>query len=587
MDSSLVAQIRIEVLLNARLHAGSPNGKAVLGKVLGQNAELRSQVKEVMDLVNKLVDEINQMSLDEITSDLNQLSPDAVKSHEEKKSDRSQKRRDDRKKLPDLKNAVKGRVVVRYAPDPSKYPHLGQGMNYLINRIYADKYDGKVILRFDDTNPTNVKPIYYDAIKEGMKWLGATWDVEIRASQFLEDFYTAAKKLIQTGDLYVCFCENELMKANRENSLTCVHRSHNSEINLKEFDKMITGKYKVGNAIVRLTGDLESDNHVMRDPVMLRIVKDQHPMLNTFYYVFPTYDFESAFLETKFEITHVIRSGEFGTMRQELQSYLIDKFGGEIPEFVSFGRFNIQGSPTQGRIIRELVESKVVSGWDDIRLFTLVGLKKRGIHPDTARLLIQEAGLTAKNATIAWSTLESKSKELLEPRSKRYFFVEDPIKLKVENFEAQTLVLPIHPDHLELGNRNLNITGEFYLSQLDTEKLIVGDEIRLKDLFNIKISEMKSKIITAEYTGNKIERLMTKIQWVTGENLRGTLQVPLLLQPSKNKINQDSMLEISGKFEASISKIDLGEIVQLERVGFAKLSIVNNKVVGHIVHSHN
>lgn len=586
MDNDIRNLIKVQVLLNAKLYKGKPNEKAILGKLLGKHAELRSQAVEVKTLITEIFEEIHDWSSDKISKELTALDPDAENAHNIKKKKQVKRRKEQKKELPELKNAVKGKFVVRYAPDPSKYPHLGQGMNFLVNRIYADKYDGKVILRFDDTNPAIVKKKYYEAIKDGLLWLGATWDEEINASDYIDEFYDITKDWIEKGYLYVCTCDGELVKANRENSIVCDHRSYSTTKNLGEFDKMLSKEYKAGDAIVRLIGDMDTDNMVMRDPAMLRIVSDEHPLLDKFYPVFPMYDFESAFLEYKMGITHVIRSGEFGTMRQELQTTLITKFGGKVPEFFSFGRFNIQGTPTKGRVIRDLVETGVVSGWDDIRLVTLAGMKKRGLHPDTARLIIQEAGLTSKNTQIAWQTVEAKSKELLEPISKRYFFIPNPIKIIVENCEEQRFELPIHPDHPEHGNRIFNITSEFYLSRDDTSKFKEGLIIRLKDLFNIKIKKIKNDKIITEYAGNDIKAAKKKLQWITQDYVPGKLDVPELLQKSKKEINTDSMGSIEGFFESSISKINKDDIIQLERVGYAKIKIEDGMVKGHIIHKH-
>ena len=586
MDESIKEKIRIELLLNAKLYGGKPNGKAVMGKLLGKDPELRSQAKDVKETIDTMIPQIEAMGLDNVASELQKLNPDIEKEYLDHKEEQKQKREEAKKDLPELHNAEMGKVVVRYAPDPSKYPHLGQGMTYIINRIYADKYQGKAILRFDDTNPAKVKPKYYEAIKEGLTWLGCTWDKEVRASQYLSDFYDVAKDWINQNRFYVCECEGDIMKEMRESGKDCEHRKRTVDENLTAFKKMLNNEFQPGEAVVRLVGEMTSDNMVMRDPVMFRLVADKHPLLDKFYPVFPMYDFESAFFETKFGITHVIRSGEFGTMRQELQSHLITLLGGKVPEFVQFGRFNIQGSPTKGRIIRELVEEGIVEGWDDIRLLTLAGLKKRGLHPDTARLIIQEKGLNQGNTVIAWSQLEAKSKELLEPISKRYFFVPDPVNLIVDGSPSKDVKLPLHPDNPKLGDRIQTVNGNFYISREDISDLKVGDIFRLKDLYNVKIVKKTKTKVTGSYEGDKLLSGTKKLQWVNHEALKGKVQVPELLELSKNEINPNSLYEVSGYFEPDIAKISSDDIIQLERFGYAKLYVKNGKVSGHIIHKH-
>ncbi|MHA2253198.1 MAG: glutamate--tRNA ligase [Candidatus Kariarchaeaceae archaeon] len=578
--------IRIQVLLNAKLYDGKPNAKAVLGKILGMRNELKSEALAVKTIIEEIAEDIAQLGLDIISKELKELAPEIEQKHKSRASQKVKKRKQQKQDLPELEEAVQGKVIVRYAPDPSKYPHLGQGMNYLINRLYAEKYQGKVVLRFDDTNPAIVAPEYYEAIKDGLSWLGATWDEEVYASSFVEDFYEVAKDWIIKGHLYSCSCSGEILSKNRNDQKMCAHRSQSGETSLAQFENMLSGIIQAGDAIVRLAGDMNSDNMVMRDPVMFRIVKDKHPLLKKFYPVFPTYDFESAYLEFKYGITHVIRSGEFGPMRQELQSYIIQKLGGKVPKFVSFGRFNIQGSPTKGRVIRELVQTKVVTGWDDIRLLTLSGLKKRGIHPKTAKILIEEAGLTPKNTTIAWQTLEAKSKSLLEPVAKRFFFVADPVSLILVEKTKTELELAFHPDHSEYGKRKFDLDTQFYLAKNDAQGLLQGGKLRLKDLFNIEVVEVTDTQITAKYIGEEIVPSMSKIHWVGARYIPGKLSIPGLLELSKGKINEESMSEATGYFETSISEVDADEVIQLERFGYAKISMVKGEVQGHIVHLH-
>ncbi len=578
-DPEIMKIIRVQTLVNAKMFKGKPNPKAIIGKLMGQHPNLRPHAKELGPVIAKLVSEISSMRLDDIDAELKKIAPDAVQTVKKKKAEKVKKRIEKKKGLEDIPSAIDGKFVVRYAPDPSKYPHIGQGMNFLINRMYADKYHGKVVLRFDDTNPTIVRAKYFDAIKDGLLWLGCTWDTEIRASQFLDEFYKLAEDWIAKKWMYVCLCEGDKLSKGRENGVACEHRDDDNSAQL--FRDMLDNKFKAGQATVRLMGDMSSDNNVMRDPVMFRIVTDKHEMLDKFYPVFPTYDFESAYLDWKMGITHIIRSGEFGTMRQEMQIFIIEKLGGKAPEFKSFGRFNIQGCPTKGRVIRELVETQVVEGWDDIRLITLAGLRHRGVHPHTPRLLIQEAGLTPKNTNIAWSTFEKKSKELLEPNAKRLYFVENPVKLTVTGVDKREVNMPYHPDHKEYGVRTVIVENTIYLSKNDTATLRVGDTVRLKDLYNVKIS-YKGRSLRAEFAGDDLIPKVKKIQWVV-DGVRGTLRVPDLLEKQKGKINEASMSEISGLFESSISNITADEVIQLERVGYARV-FVSDEITGHLVH---
>ncbi len=205
INDDIKNKIMIDVLLNAQIHNGSPNAKVVLGSLLGKNPELRPLAKQINNEVQKFVNEINSWDRTKISNTLMELAPNAMKETQARKDKKSEQRKEQKKGLPDLANAIKGKVRVRYAPDPSKFPHLGQGMNYMINHMYAKKYDGYVLLRFDDTNPEKVDPIYYDAIKDGLRWLGCEWNEEVRASSFIDEMYDVTTELIEKNKVILLF----------------------------------------------------------------------------------------------------------------------------------------------------------------------------------------------------------------------------------------------------------------------------------------------------------------------------------------------------------------------------------------------
>ena len=582
INDDIKNKIMIDVLLNAQIHNGSPNAKVVLGSLLGKNPELRPLAKQINIEVQKFVDEINSWDRTKISNTLMELAPNAMKETQARKDKKSEQRKEQKKGLPNLANALKGKVRVRYAPDPSKFPHLGQGMNYMINHMYAKKYDGYVLLRFDDTNPEKVDPIYYDAIKDGLRWLGCEWNEEVRASSFINEMYDMTTELIEKKELYFCSCEPLEFNEKKDKGLPCNHRNLETKIHTENFKRMLSGEIKKGEGVIRLKGVLGSNNLNMRDPVMFRISDVKHPLVEEKYKVWPLYDFESAFFEMKYNITHVIRSGEFGQMREELQTYLIELMGGLKPEFISFGRFNIQGSPTSGRVIRELVNEGVVSGWDDLRLLTLQALKRRGIHPKTAKLLIEEASITAKNSTIAWVTLESISRSLLDETARRLYMVIDPLMVEIDGIEDGNIELPFHPEIKDYGVRKMNITKRVFISSEDFV-FKEGDIVRLKDFCNIKIIKIEEKI-HADFVSKEVIKGVAKIQWVNDDFKEIKLLDPKLLYPVKNEIDKNSMKSTFGYVENNILNLELDTIVQFERIGFAKLENIDNEITGHFIH---
>ncbi len=574
--------VRKEVLLNAYLHNGKANVGSVMKKLMGNYPELREQSKEIMELVKQLVNEINQKNLEEITNILEKDYPDAIKNAETSKKEKKQQR----KELPPLPKAEKGKVVLRYAPDPSKYPHIGHALNYMINELYREKYSGKAVLRFDDTNPQKVALEYYDAIKDGMQWVGCKWDKEVKASENLEHFYKLSEKLIKDGHFYVCTCRAEKIKEYREKMLECECRSRPINENLEMFKQMTEGKYSPGSAVIRLKGNMKSKNSVMRDPVMFRIVNPKqypHPIVGDKYWLWPTYDFETSVMEKDLGITHVLRSAEFGKMRVELQSYLIKLLGGEPPIFHQYSRFNIIGAITKGREIRELVEKGIVDGWDDIRLVTISGLRKRGIVPEVIKDLILEIGITAKNAKITWEKIVAFNRRHLDATAPRLFAVLNPVPLEITNVSSREITLKYHPDNKKLGERTIKTSNEFYISKSDAEVLKQGETFRLKDLYNVKIIEITNEKIIAKYQSDELIPKTKKIQWVSKEHaLELDYTIPLPLINKDGTINKNSLVKVKGYVEDNIKGFEIGSLFQLERIGFAKL----NKMQEYVVYMH-
>lgn len=582
-DQELHDRVLLETLINAKEYNGVPNEKSVMGRLMSKYPEYRKQAKEVMQTIASVVAELFPLSMEEVDRKLEELDPEAMSKREAVKEQQAAEIEEKKGELVDLPNAREGEVVVRFAPDPSKFPHIGHALNYTINRMYADKYKGKVILRFDDTNPTMVKPEYFDAIKEGIAWANIRYDKEVKASDYLEDMYEQTKHFIEEEVFYVCTCEHEVMSELRNAGKGCPCRTLPNSEHHSRFDKMLDATFQPGQAIVRLSGNLSSNNNNMRDPVMLRILHAQHPLLQKTFYVWPMYDFESAFMDHKLGITHIIRSNEFGTMRGELQSFIIEKLGGPVPHILEFGRYNILGAPLKGRVIRDLVERGIVSGWDDIRLFTIAGWRNRGIQPGVLKTLIRENGTTPRSSTIDWSQVEKFNIRILEKDSPRLFFVENPIKINLQGIPSDSVSIPFHPEIEELGERTIVVKDHAFVSQKDLTGVQVGQLIRLKDLCNIKILSIGDEI-TAEFAGDDhtLPKLR-KIQWVGEESILAHLKVPSLLQEGK-EINENSLSTMEGRIETSSKKLTAPVIVQLERVGYAKLTEIDTTVRGHIIH---
>ncbi|MFH1505458.1 MAG: glutamate--tRNA ligase [archaeon] len=535
-------------LQNAIKFDGNARVGAVIGACIQEKPKLKDKLKELSAKVREIVMHINELSVEEQTAKLEAIAPELLEKKEKKKKD-----------LPELPNAVPGKVVTRIPPEPSKYNHIGHALSFLLNYIYAKRYKGKSILRFEDTNPAAAKQEYVDAMKQDvLEYLDIKPDKTVFVSDDMATFYELAEKLINKKDAYVCFCDRDKMKELREKGNACDCRRHGTKKNLEEWKNMLDRKYLEGKAVLRLKGDMKSKNYVMRDPVIFRIALEKHYRQKDKYAVWPMYDFENAVEEHLCGITHILRSSEFGLMRIELQNYIKDLLGFKKQTVVQYGRFNIVGAVTQGREIRELIEKKQVSGWDDPSLVTLRALKRRGIIKEMFYELVKEVGLSKTPTNIDWTRIAAINRRLLDQSVNRYFFIEDPVKIKIEGAPKQNIQLKLHPDHPKRGYRNFKTHEEFYITKKDLKELEYNKLYRLMDCLNFRKSK-DFKFDSTDYHKYKME----------GEKIMHWLPV------SKDNINIEVLMPdhsiIKGIGENSISKLEEGDIIQAERFGFIRL----------------
>ena len=561
-----------ETMVNAYKY-GSADSKIVMKKIMSGYPDLRKKAQEIQLILARILAEVNNMPEADIKQIVEEKYPESIV--EEVK---------ERDYLPEIVNAERGKVKVRYPPEPSKHPHIGQMLSFCINHLIAERYEGKTVLRFDDTNPDKVKAEFYDSFREVLNWLNLQVDGEVLASDHMELYYEKAKELIRNNQAFVCTCDRKLFAELRNEEKECKCNLENSiELNLELFDQLLEGKFSPGEAVVRLRGDMKSPNTVMRDPVLLRLSAHTHCIQGDKYVLWPMYDFESPIMEDMTEVTHILRSLEFGKMREELQKTIALRLKLKIPEFMEYSRYNIIGAPTHGRVIRELVEEKIVTGWDDYRLVTYQALKRRGIQPQVFPEIIKRVGATKSSTNIDFSLIFAINSKFIEPSSKHLFFVEDPIKVTFLNPIKKTIEIDYHPKNKMLGKRSITVAETVYLSGTDREFLEVNSNIRLKDLFNIQIKEKKSEIeLVAEIIGGEVQPTYPRLQWVS-EPIDVEITKPEMLYLN-NRINKDSLKYIFGLGESNLSKLNVGDIIQLERFGYTKVNKINDEIKMNYIH---
>ena len=556
LDDQSRAVVEKAALVNATRHGGRAELGAVIGRVLAELPELRSKAGLVSKEASAVVKKINSMSVAEQQKLQSQRFPE-TKEPEEKEG---------RVGLPPLPNAIKGKTAFRLPPEPSGYMTIGHAMAFTINYLYKEQYDGELWLRFEDTNPRKVFPQYYEIFRKGIAWLGIRCDHEKNVSDDVELIYEHGKKLLEQGNAYVCSCDEARVKRLRFEGTECEHRSNSVDSNLRVWGELVDKKYKEGSYVVRFKGDMQNPNYSLRDTNLFRIIDALHPLTRTKYTLWPTYDLANAVEDEICGITHVLRSSEF---RNELQQLIRDALGFRHLEVIQFSRFNFKGAPVAKRLLRPLVEKKLVSGWDDPRMPTVEGLRRRGIIPQTIRDFTLQVGYTKTEHEYDWSMLLSLNRKLLDPFSKRIFFVPDPTLLTVRGAPKRKVTLPFHPQN-DLGSRSIETTGEFYVASGDLKGLKKGSTFRLMDLYNVEVAADGQKP-NAKYAGDELIPNSRKFQWVTSSHHEVKVTVPDVLFLEGDKFNEDSLKEVSGFAEESVSALKVGDIVQFPRFGFARL----------------
>ena len=546
MDESLKTAIRKYALQNALKYKGKANVGAVMGKVLAENPDLKEKAKEISKEIVKIINEVNKLSLEKQEKKLQELAPELLEKKEAKERDIFE--------FLEIREGQK--VVTAFPPEPSKYPHIGHAKAIIVNCELAKGYNGNFYLRFEDTNPELADEEFYKIHLDNYQWLGIKPDKIDYASDFMEEFYKHAEKIINENHAYVCSCKQEVIKDNRKNGTECHCRYNLADKNLQLWHEMF--KAKAGKYILRLKGHMQSPNTTLRDPVIFRIVDESHPRKKKKYRVWPNYDFESAIMDGIEGVTHRLRSKEF-ELRNELQRLIQTMAGFRETKIYEFARFNLEGVESSGRIIREKVQKKQLIGWDDPSLTTLVALRRRGFLPEAIKEFVLSTGLTKTESVLTWDDLIVHNRRLLDSKCNRYFFVENPKEIKIENAPEQTAELKLHPEFKERGSRRLKTKDRFYVAEKDFREFKDGKLIRLMDCLNFKKSKNKFVFDSLEYEkykkqGDKI------IHWLPVQ--KDLVKIEVLMPNKEVK---------KGLAEPLVKNLKVGDIVQFSRFGFCKL----------------
>ena len=554
-------------LKNASEHSGSTNVNTVLSRILSLKPELKSQLKSLIEEIRIVVDSVNRLELEQQKKSLEDLSSVDTILDSKARQDTIQSRM-----LPELQMTGNG-VVTRFPPEPNGYPHIGHAKAVIIDDEYARMYNGKLILRFDDTNPMNEKLEYYEAIKNDLEWLGIKPDIIKNTSDDILILHEYGKKLTGTGDAYVCTCDSNKIHKLRMQQLECSCRVNieNSTNNLERLDKFFDGTYHQNEAIIRFRGNMQDKNTVMRDPTLFRIMEAPHPLLGNKVQIWPTYDFAAPVEDSLDGVSHALRTKEY-ELRNTLYLSILDRLKLRKPLVVEFSRLEFENMPVSKRKIKQLLDDGAITSWDDPRLLTLSAMRKRGFDPKAIRSFVLSLGLTLAETKPPFQTLESMNRKIIDPLSIRLFFVKDPIMVTVDGTKDMKVTLNNHPTN-NLGKREVGVSTVFYISNDDANFLVEGEQIRLMELYNIRIDRIvvehgKNKVITASYLNNEIFRNMKKIQWVSDKSMtKYNILIPNELYQN-DKFNPRSLENAEGLAEAFVLQLKPHTPIQFIRFGF-------------------
>ena len=401
----------------------------------------------------------------------------------------------------DLDAGVNTRVQTRFPPEPNGYLHIGHAKAICIDFLTAEKYGGECNLRLDDTNPSKEDVEYVEAIQEDIRWLGFHWNKCLYASSYFDFIYECALKLIRDGKAYVCDLSQEEIRAYRgtltEPGKNSPYRDRSVEENLDLFRRMTAGEFPDGSRVLRAKIDMASPNINMRDPVIYRIAHVHHHQTGDKWCVYPMYDFAHPLSDAREGVTYSLCSLEFENHRP-LYNWVLEQIGfDEPPRQIEFARLNLNYCFTSKRKCLEMVERGIVSGWDDPRMVTLCGIRRRGYPAKAVRDFIERVGVSKANSVVDYGLLEACARDALGDSAPRAMAVLRPLRVVIDNYpEGQTEKIEVenHPDHPEMGTREVTFSREIFVEQDDFMaepvkkyfRLFPGNEVRLKSAYFVR-----------------------------------------------------------------------------------------------------
>lgn len=526
--------------------------------------------------------------------------------------------------IEDLESGKHKEIVTRFPPEPNGYLHIGHAKAITLNFELGDEFKGKTYLRFDDTNPTKEDTEYVNSIKEDVNWLGFNWDNLFFASNYFEEMYKRAMLLIRKGKAYVCDLTPEDIREYRgtltKPGIESPYRNRSIEENINLFEDMRRGKFKDGEKVLRAKIDMFSPNINLRDPIIYRIAHVSHHNTGNKWCIYPMYDFAHPLEDAIEGVTHSICSLEFEDHRPLYDWVVRECEMDNIPRQIEFARLNITNTVMSKRKLKMLIDENIVDGWDDPRMPTISGLRRRGYTPESIKNFCHAIGVAKVNSTVDEAMLEHFIREDLQSSAPRAMAVLKPLKLVITNYpegEKEYLEIENNPDDETAGKRLVPFSRELYIEREDFMeeppkkyfRLFPGNEVRLKGAYFVKCNDIikdEDGIVTeihctydpetksgSGFTGRKVKGTIHWVDASESTKCEFRLYEPLILDgedSNKNfleQINQNSLQRLEGFIESNFKNAEKGEKYQLFRHGYfnvdPKLSTADNLVFNRIV----
>ena len=550
---------RIQVVVVAAIkYNGKANLGAIIGKIINENPDAKNDMKSLSKETSEVIKKVNSMLLAKQIEELKNIAPEML---EEKKIV-------EERKLPELPN-VKGNVVLRIAPYPSGPLHIGNAKQVIINDEYVKIYKGKLLLVLDDTigsEEKNIEPEAYNLIPEGLEWLGIEFDKNIiYKSDRLEIYYKYGEELIRNNAAYICTCNFELLRENRAVGKECSCRSKDVKTILSQWNDMLNNKYKEREAVLRLKTSMNHPNPAFRDRVLFRISEREHPRVGNKYKVWPTLEMTWAVDDYLLKITHVIRGKEL-MIESDMQRFIWEILKWKGPELIHTGLLTIEGVKlSKSKSKKEVKEGKYF-GWDDPRTWSLQALRRRGIKPEALRKFILSFGINTHEVTISVDKIYAENRKVIEEFSNRYFLVEDPLEITIENFKGSQIEIKKHPDFPDRGFRKYKVNNKFFISNIDYNNIEDGKVNRLMDCCNFTKNKSKFEFHSLEYEHFRDSKNK-------GFNIHYVPKIDGI-------VNFDVVLDdgtlIEGVGEPLVSTLKVDDIIQAERRFYCRLDKIEN-----------